>query len=851
MAGFSIWHMFLLVFAIGATFGAIRGMLIAARVCRLTEGIRGMGETKDMSVRVPVEGNDRISLLGREINRMLEAMERSQAELRKREAQFRSFSENVLDLITQVSPEGKCLYASPSHRTVLGYDTVDLVGASILDLIHPGDRSSVAAVVENAAGGAAGTRVEALVRHANGDYLCLECEGSPLLDDRGERCAVLVSRDITEHKRADEAMSHRLALEQAVAQVGMGLMAEVSPDPGAMLGILGKVLRVDTAWVLLDKGSGERFGLEYAWPQRTTGPNPHPREIGAQALAWLLRRLRDRESVAIPDLKSLPVDAAGECRLLWSRGIRSAVVLPMSYVGKMIGFVGFGDTKGTRDWPDEDVRLLGAACEMISGYIQRKRSEDALRESEERYRFLIENQDEGIVMLDLEEKFTFANPSAMEAFGLLPGGLIGRSLGDFMDADNFNIILKNTEMRRKGLKTTYEVEITSSSGRRRILLLTGSPRFDAEGRLIGTFGIFRDITEQKRAEAEIRYLSFHDRLTGLYNRAFFEEELRRINGRRNLPISIIMGDVNGLKLVNDAFGHHEGDRLLVEIARALKSCCRSDDVVARWGGDEFVIVLPKCAQQTAMDVCDRIRQYCHEFGGKPLQMSIALGAVTKVDPEESLSDLLKEAEDRMYRNKLLESKSTRSLMFGSLQKTLRERSHETEEHAQRLRKMSVHIGRALSLSDSKLDELSLLAALHDIGKIAIPDSILLKASNLSREEWETVKRHPEIGYRIAASSPEMAPIAEAILSHHERWDGTGYPQGLKGDQIPLISRIIAVADAYDTMTHRRQYKQPVDGEVAMEEIRRNSGGQFDPEVVEAFLEVFPEIDDPPPTESIP
>lgn len=154
----------------------------------------------------------------------------------------------------------------------------------------------------------------------------------------------------------------------------------------------------------------------------------------------------------------------------------------------------------------------------------------------------------------------------------------------------------------------------------------------------------------------------------------------------------------------------------------------------------------------------------------------------------------------MYRSKLLESKSVRATTISSLRRTLFEKSHDTEEHTLRIQQLALQVGRVFGLSDSELDDLSLLATLHDIGKIAIPEGIIIKPGNLSPEEWELIWKHPEIGYRIAGASPELAPIAEAILAHHEWWDGNGYPRGLKGEEIPLTSRIIAIVDAYDAMT---------------------------------------------------
>jgi diguanylate cyclase (GGDEF)-like protein/PAS domain S-box-containing protein len=354
------------------------------------------------------------------------------------------------------------------------------------------------------------------------------------------------------------------------------------------------------------------------------------------------------------------------------------------------------------------------------------------------------------------------------------------------------------------------------------------------------FGICvaRDISERKAVEEKIRYLTFHDSLTGIYNRAYFENELEKYDNLRYLPISIIIGDMNGLKLVNDAFGHDEGDRLLKIAAKCLKESCRQADTVARYGGDEFVILLPNTTNQETEDIIERIKNKISQAQFGPVPPSIALGSETKTVMNQDIHLILKQAEDKMYQQKLTSEQSNRSAVITTLERTLIEVSEETELHALRLQALCDQMCEKMNLPGSLKSELRLLAVLHDIGKVAIPQTILTKASELSLDEWRLIKQHPEIGYRIAQSSPDLAFIAKGILTHHERWDGTGYPRGLKGEDIPLSSRILSIVDAYDVMISGRAYKQKMSNEEAIEEIKRASGTQFDPTLANIFIEII-------------
>ncbi len=350
-----------------------------------------------------------------------------------------------------------------------------------------------------------------------------------------------------------------------------------------------------------------------------------------------------------------------------------------------------------------------------------------------------------------------------------------------------------------------------------------------------------DIAKRRQMEDQLRRLSYHDCLTGLYNRTFFDEQLKTIDTGENLPLTVVMGDVNGLKLVNDTFGHHLGDRLLVRAASVLREHCREQDILCRWGGDEFIILMPRTTKPAALQICADIVKKCKAQGPDPILLSISFGAATKEKELTDIISVMKEAEDRMYRNKLLESGNTRFSFVSSLQSLMEEKTEETIGHALRLQEHVLNIGRKLKLPQEQLDELALLCALHDIGKIAIPDNIIMKLDSLTPEEWEIMKQHSEIGYRIALSAPELNGIAKKILHHHERWDGSGYPHGLKGEQIPLLSRILAIADSYDVMTNGRPYKKALTPEEAITELKQCSGTHFDPRLVEVFLsECHPE-----------
>jgi HD-GYP domain-containing protein (c-di-GMP phosphodiesterase class II) len=237
---------------------------------------------------------------------------------------------------------------------------------------------------------------------------------------------------------------------------------------------------------------------------------------------------------------------------------------------------------------------------------------------------------------------------------------------------------------------------------------------------------------------------------------------------------------------------------------------------------------------------EKIQEAFHRTFVESIPLSISLGYGTKTEPKEPLSEILRIAENWMYQRKLTESTSFHNQVLRAFQVSLQAVTQETEEHSQRIRDLALRLGKALGLSQRELDELSLLAEFHDIGKITIPRAILEKPGPLNEEEWSIVKKHPETGFRITQSIWELSSIATYILFHHERFDGQGYPRGLKGENIPLLSRIIAICDAYDAMITGRPYHRTYTKKEAIEELKRCAGTQFDPRIVEAFVKILEE-----------
>lgn len=445
---------------------------------------------------------------------------------------------------------------------------------------------------------------------------------------------------------------------------------------------------------------------------------------------------------------------------------------------------------------------------------------------------------DGVISTDIDGKINVINEVAQQ----LTGYSFKEALGLNVDMV-FNIVdelsrEKYIDIYRKITKETTSGENTvllSKNGNEYMIEYSISPIEDAMNAICGVVITFRDSTDRKNKQRQIEYLSYNDYLTGLYNRRYIEESLNYYNYTEHLPLLIMYLDVNGLKLVNDTFGHNLGDDLLVSVSSILREVSDKGCILGRIGGDEFILIKPNASLDDGERLKQAILKRCDEVNSDKIVISVAIGYGYKMNLHQELKVVQSDAENLMYQDKAQHGLAMRQKMLKNINKTVEKRFPHYKSHCELVAKYSERLAIALQLNDEMIDSVRHAALYHGVGKIVIEPSIINKSEKLSCNEMDIVKKHSEVGYQILKLIDEHAPIAKIVLYHHERYDGQGYPHGLKGDEIPLLSRILSIADSFESMRRNRSYAQTLSIEQAFEELRRCSFTQFDGDLVEVFI----------------
>lgn len=714
------------------------------------------------------------------------------AQSKEHQPEIQNFFDVSLDLFCIANFNGFFEKINTTWFELLNYSKDDLLSQEYIHYVHPDDVESTLKVIDLLNHGERIVNFINRYRHKNGSYLFLEWRAVK----NGEKIYAS-ARDVTVQKELSNELHKANQMLTAVLD-NIPIRIFWKDYSGNYLGCNAKF--------------AEDAGLES--PVAIIGQNDH--QMSWHVYADHYRKddlyVMNNNKPKLNIIENL-IDSKGNKR--WARTNKVPLV---DFLGEVYGVMG----------TFEDIT-------------ESMMSQKIIEESNLRYDELSKKSRAVIFEVDSAGRFTYVSPIAYDIYGYAPEELVGNKffydLAPLDEKESFKTFGMNVLSGRNEVKD-FEHKIQHKNGDVVWVSTNGYCVVNADGQLIKFTGMDIDITYLKKIEDKIRYVSYHDQLTGLYNRSFFEEELKRLDTQRNYPLGLFSLDVNGLKLINDAFGHKAGDELLVKVANVLKKECRQDDIIARLGGDEFIVLLPNMDDLNLKLFGKRMMLAFKEEDVRMLPVSISYGYASKTLASEIIQDVMNRADTTMYKHKKVNHNKNRNLMIQAIMRILYRENHAESQHAHNVSVYCEAIAKALKFDSEKIERIRLSGLLHDIGKIGIFNEILNKKTALSEEEWYEVKRHPEISYTILSASNDYNEFSEDVLYHHERYDGKGYPKGLKGENIPQVSRIICIADAYDAMTTERPFRTKKSKEAAIEELKKGAGYQFDPVLVNLFIEEF-------------
>lgn len=613
---------------------------------------------------------------------------------------------------------------------------------------------------------------------------------------------------------------------------------ESAPMPQVLLGFDGKVMMVNQQWrTYFRYEPGDIPNLE-SWYEKAY-PDPEYRTY--------IRQEWEREVASVLQKKLTHIEPM-ECIITTKTGETYTMEISGTPLSDYILVTFFDITEHTQAM--QQLEVLNQQAEqsrqiILSALEDQKLLQQSIMRSNATLDAAIKSMTDGVFILDMHAHFILINQAFLAYYrfdddALCPKDLHGFSalFETFEENGGKRAMHDWAGFRALAGETGTDQYFVHKLGT--ALRWFGSysyaPILDEDGNQLGAVVVCRDITQVKEAANTLLYQRNHDYLTGLYSRAYFEAEL--LNQNDIIPLTMGMVDVNGLKVVNDSFGHEMGDSILKKTAQLLSQQAEEHTIIARYGGDEFVFLMLGQTMQAAQAYMQRIDAAANQVAIQSFHLSLSFGYATRYSLDENMQQVMKQAEDMMNRNKIYENASAKNKSIALVINSLFAKSNRESQHSRRVSELSGYLASCMKLPQWEVNRIKVAGLMHDIGKIGVEEAILNKPGALDEEEWKHMRRHPEIGYRILSASSEFSDLGRSVLEHHERWDGNGYPRGLKGEQISLQARIINIADSYDAMTNERSYKKPMTKAEALGQIKQNAGLQFDPAMADLFVSAY-------------
>jgi diguanylate cyclase (GGDEF)-like protein len=705
-------------------------------------------------------------------------------------------------------------------------------------------------------------------------------------------------------KKVEEAFigarySYRRQLSQFISKIHDVLSLEQLGNE--FISLLAQSLDCQRACLLLPQAGNGGFSARFTYPPVKDNPMGELKlRPDSPVVTWLEHEstmLQKRDLDIFPEFQSIWEEEREEIQLA---GVKTFV--PLMNKGKLVAILAISERRDGRLYAVEDINLLESITAQVAASMEKEYSHEQLREQDEEITLV--NRLTAIITSSMSIQMIF-EAFAQElkkvvdidwaTIALIDGSelyflALSSTIGSAWQLDE-RIPLEGTatEYACRDRQAVYEADLKRyhkfwtweshlQLGIRSVVYLPLSVTDRTIGSLIlasrkpnaysgRQIKLLEKVALQIAAPVENAQLyvrmeqkSRMDELTGLFNRRHFEERLKEEISRHSRygdVLSVFMLDLDNFKTYNDVYGHPAGDILLSQVGKIIKSSVRDADQAFRYGGDEFVVILPQTAREDAYVVAERVReQLAKEMEKKALTVTCSIGLASYPTDGVISGELVTAADTALYYAKwtggnriYLSSKISSEPVdnggiYGkrnglsavySLVSVVEARDPYVYGHSRRVNTYAVALAEAIGLSPDEVSKVSTAALLHDIGKIGIPDKVLNKKGKLNEENWEAIKAHPRLGANIVGNIPNLVPCVSSILHHHERWDGGGYPEGLKGEEIPIEARILAIADVFEAMTSARPYRPALSREEVVKELRKGAGIQFDPKLVEVFI----------------